>query len=223
MRHEIWVFASIGLVVFFILLQVKMPSPTGAAITKSYGEETYAVRLHDRAIDFFGVADLRFPTGSCMSIVEELYSNIAYAPNMATAGYSTRGIERLSTLSFVIDFDEIFGTIDFVKSPLFLGEQDSDSLISISTEAIVRLPKAVRTTYYVMDLYGISDTYFWVTRGRFSTPTMDCVFVTQNGDALCDCQVHTIKGISVAGITQPSTVETRYKELLGRVIGVPDK
>jgi len=220
MRHQLILFASVGIIMFFVLLNVNIPSPTGGFLTKTYAEEesqTYSMQLHRRAKNFFQVADIVFPPDSCGYMAQELYGNIAFKSVQVTEGFQTNGAERLSTLSFVVDFDDVFGTIDFVRSPRFLAEQNSDNLISISTEAIVRLPKSSRTTYYAMDLYGVSDTFYYVTRGRFSTPTVDCVFVVENGDTMCDCDIHTISGIAVAGITEASAVETRYQDLLRRV------
>ena len=48
---------------------------------------------------------------------------------------------------------------------------------------------------------------FYVQRGRFATPSLDCDFVTQDGIAVCDCKVHSIRDIAVAGIPNPLRVE----------------
>jgi len=224
-KHQVCLTLSIALFLFFTLLSldipgIDVPGPTGGVIVNKYlspeaSEQTRAYTLHHRALDFFDLDGVVFPEGVCIPAAHELYGNVAYVPVDVSAGFSTSGQERTETMSFVIDRHERFGTIDFVKSPTFLSELNADSLISISSEAIVRVPKAERTTYLVMDLYGETvGPFIYITKGRFSTPTTDCIFLVEGGYALCDCDIHTIKGISVAGITAPSPTETRYEVLV---------
>lgn len=218
--RELTLLFGFAMVLGLTLIAAAANPPTGAVQVATYtgpdDEATgvKALRLHDRALDFFNTKELIFPKGVCMPAAHELYGNVAYVPIDVSAGFSTSGTERFSTISFVIDRHERYGTADFVKSPTFLKDQQSDALISISSEAIVRVPKADRTTYLIMDLYGLIDgPYMFVNKGRFSTPTTDCIFVVNNGQAYCDCDIHTIKGIAIGGVTAPPPAEDRYKEL----------
>lgn len=182
--------------------------------------ETRAYSLHSYAMDFFGTSEIVFPPSVCSQNLNDLYSSVARVPLDVSTGFKTSGVERLSTLSFVIDRTEKYGTADFVKSPTFIYPY-VDSLISINTEAVVRVPKETRTTYVVMDLYGASSptprgSLFLVHGGRFSTPTIDCFFVYVNGRTVCDCDVHSIQGIAIGGVTSPPFVEENYATLLNK-------
>jgi hypothetical protein len=219
-KKEMILAVAFVIIATVITFSVQSETPSSAVVVGEYESPqssgiTKAIRLHDRALDFFDVEEILFPRGVCLPAAHELYGSISYVPVDVSAGYSTSGAERTSTYSFVIDRHEKFGTIDFVKSPTFLAHLDVDSLITISSEAIVRVPKAKRTTYMIEDLYAttIGDKMY-IKLGRFSTPSTDCIFVVKEDKAYCDCDVHTIEGISVAGITSPSPVETRYKDLV---------
>ena len=93
-----------------------------------------------------------------------------------------------------------------INGNALIGGYD-DSMISINTEAVVRTPKDTRKTFFNMDLYGVTNQFFYVQRGRFSTPSLDCEFVNQEGTAICECEVHSIRDIAVAGIPNPLRVE----------------
>jgi hypothetical protein len=192
----------------------------GDGITGLAVDDTMAYSLHSHAMDFFGTSELIFPPSQCSQTLSDLYNDVARAPLDVSTGFSTTGGERLSTLSFVIDRTEKYGTADFVKSPTFIYRH-VDSLISINTEAVVRVPKETRTTYVVMDLYGSSSptprgSLFLVQGGRFSTPSVDCFFVYVNGRTVCDCDVHSIQGIAIGGITSAPFVEENYAALLDK-------
>lgn len=191
---------SVGLVVFFALLSFKEPSITGAAITEENGK-SHAMVLHNIITDFFGIQGINFPNGKCGDIAQELYGNIAFNSLDTSAGYGTTGPDRIATLNFVVDRTEKYGTVDMAKGSEIIQDGTTDSFISINTETIVRVPKEVRTTYFSMDLYGISNGAFMISHGSFSTPSVDCTFVTKNSMAICNCVSHPITGIRVAGIT----------------------
>jgi hypothetical protein len=202
MKHQILLFLSVGVIFFFILLNIELPhgnNITGAAIIDET-EDTYAIALAHLVNRFFNIQGIRFPIGSCGDVIRELYSNVAYEGLTATSGFSTDGQHRLATVSFAIEPIDTFGTIDMVKSSILNGE-NVDSFITMSAETIVRVPKDTRSTYLFMDLYGISDGAFNIIRGEFSTPSVDCSFITRDGVAICDCNVHRIYGIEIGGET----------------------
>lgn len=197
MKHQILLIISTALVVFFAVLQLDMPSPTGATIVKPT-EGTYAIAIDHIVNRFFNVAGIRFPLGTCGDVVRELYGNVAYDSLSASSGFGSRGEHRLATVSFAIEQTDTFGTVDMVKSSILNGG-DVNSFITMSVETIVRVPKDTRSTYLFMDLYGVSDGEFKVVHGGFSTPSVDCTFVTKEGTAICDCKAHRIYGIEIGG------------------------
>ncbi len=200
MRHQILISLSAGLVLFFALLNIHIPTgtPTGAVVE---AETTYAFTINHLVKDFFDVEDVIFPIGSCGEVARELYGNIAYTPTDVTSGFSTRGPDRLATIDFVIDRIERFGTIDMAIGESMRLGKPLDSFISINAESIVRVPKDTRSTYYLMDLHASANGLLYITSGQFSTPSVDCDFTTKDGFAICDCQVHRIYGIETGGIT----------------------
>lgn len=194
------------MVVFFALMSMKEPFITGAASTEE-NVKSYAMVLDNVITNFFGIQGINFPNGKCGDIAQELYSNIAFSSLDTTAGYGTTGPDRIATLNFVVDRTEKYGTVDMAKGSEIIQDGTTDSFISINTETIVRVPKEVRTTYFSMDLYGISNGAFIISHGSFSTPSVDCTFITRNSMAICDCVSHPITGIRVAGITGLRPVE----------------
>lgn len=201
MKHQLLVFLSIGMLLFFFLINIgEKPSITGASLIEET-ERTYAIKLHHIANDFFGISGLQFPGGGCGEIAQQLYSQIVSYSLDETSGFSTSGENRLATIGFDMDQKETFGTLDMIKGSVLMNNNPEDSFISISAEAIVRIPKEIKTTYYFMDLYGTSDGVFVVNRGSFSTPTADCSFVVKEGMADCKCNVHRVSGIRTGGIT----------------------
>ncbi len=201
MRHQLLILLSVGIVLFFFFINIgEKPSITGASLMEET-ERTYAVRLHHIANDFFEIDGLQFPEGGCGEIAQQLYSHIVSSSVDETSGFYTSGKSRLATLGFDMDQKDTFGTLDMIKGPVLMNGKPDDSFISISAEAIVRIPKEIKTTYYFMDLYGTSDGVFVVNRGSFSTPTADCSFVVNDGMADCKCNVHRVSGIRTGGIT----------------------
>jgi hypothetical protein len=184
-------------------------------ITSSYGitggavigdAETYAHTPAGRVHEFFGVNGVVFPTQGCGEVASGLYYNIADKTADDMAGFATTGQNKAATINFILDRIRLVGTIDLVQGSM-IDDPYSDSMISINTEAVVRTPKDTRKTFFNMDLYGVTNQLFYVQRGRFATPSLDCEFVTQNGQAICDCEVHAIRDIAVAGIPNPLRVE----------------
>jgi|GEM_PF-1791009 len=188
-----------------------------SSITGNIVEGSSMYSLHSHAMDFFKTSEIVFPPSVCGQSLQDLYDEVARAPLDVSTGFKTTGSERLSTLSFVVDRTEKYGTADFVKSPTFIYP-NVDGLISINTEAVVRVPKETRTTYVVMDLYGASSrsSLFEVKGGRFSTPSVDCFFVNIYNRTVCDCDVHSIQGIAIGGVTSSPIVEENYRALLDK-------
>ncbi len=175
---------------------INIPSLTGLAVRETEERQTYAHTLNDRITRFFGVYAIDFPRGTCTSIVEELFNDLAYRITEITSGYKTTGKERLATINFGVESTESLGTVDLVKGASLINKENTDSYISMHTETVIRLPKKERLTFFAFDLYGTTDVLFKVTKGRFSTPSVDCEFTAQNGIAECDCQTHPLKGFT---------------------------
>lgn len=188
-----------------LILVLDGTSITGGAIigdTQSYSH-TPSHKIHD----FFNIHGVIFPANNCGEIALDLYNNIADKSADDMAGFMTSGTNKAATINFILDRIRLVGTIDMIKGSQLIGDHFSDSMISINTEAVVRTPKDTRKTFFNMDLYGITNQYFHVQRGRFSTPSLDCTFISQNGQAVCDCKAHSIRDIAVAGIPNPLRVE----------------
>jgi hypothetical protein len=207
MKHQLLLFSSVGLVLFFFLVSLDgKPSITGASTTEE-NDASHALVLDNVITNFFGDEHIDFPDGGCGDIAKELYGNIAYSQLDVTAGYATTGSHRIATMNFVVDRTSKYGTVDMAKGSDVIDDGQIDSFISINSETIVRVPKEVRTTYFSMDLYGMSRGMFSVMHGSFSTPSVDCTFFTRDGRAICDCVSHPITGIRIAGITGLRPVE----------------
>jgi len=211
MKHQLLIFASIGLVVFFALLNIDFPalhSPTGNVVDEP---EIYAMTLDDIASRFFNIAYIDFPAGGCGEVASDLYNLVFLQPLDATAGFSTSGNDRLATINFVIGRTEHVGTLDMMNKAPGTGD---NAVLNLNAEAVVNIPKQSRSTFLVMDLHGITgEGKFYVTKGRFSTPSIDCSFITRTDQTVCDCKVHSITGIAVAGITSPTPPPEIYEFL----------
>jgi len=207
MTHQLLVFITFFLVIFFALLNIHVPlshSPTGAVVNDDASDTTnhaYALALDGVVSAFFNTQTIAFPQGDCGDVARDLYNTIAFTSVDTSSGFVTRGPDRVATLNFVTDRTARYGTLDLVNGPSLIGDEGTTSFLSINTETIVRVPKEVRTTYFSLDLYGTTNTQFHVTRGKFSTPSLDCSFVSTGDIALCNCKAHSITGIRVAGIT----------------------
>jgi hypothetical protein len=197
MKHQLLVLISVGIIIFFTLLNVDFPQQSNAltgAYTLDTNDEdnTYAVALHHVISDFFETSQLVFPTGSCGDIAKELFDEIAYTPIEQSTGFSTNKNERIATISFGLD--RTIGILDMMKSDTIL--QEADSMISMGAERVVRIPPdPMRITFFTMDLYGYSRGLFIINRGRLSTPSLNCTFVSRDGKAICDCRTHTVQDI----------------------------
>lgn len=215
MKHQLYTLLTIGVVICFAILQFgESPRVTGAAVVEERGSDAYAVTLHHLLTQFFNVNSIRFPANACAPITESLYTNIAHTPINVNVGYSTQGPERVKTFSFITGRTIHYGTADFVKGTPIINDGESDSLVSLNVESIVRVPKDERTTYLFIDFYGNTQgSEYVVNKGRFATPSTECAFIVRNGNAYCDCEAHTISGISVAGITAYRAPNGYYTEL----------
>ncbi len=212
MKHQFLIFATAGLVVFFALLNVNMPSITGRYVQESH-VDVRAVTLNDIVKDFYGVRYIDFPAGGCGDVAASLYDDVFLRPVDDTAGFSSVGAERIATVNFVIDRTERLGTLDMMLK----SNGGEDAILNVNAEAVVVIPKQTRSTFMLMDLYGTLGDHFYVTRGRFSIPSLDCTFITNDDQTICDCKVHSISGISVAGITSSTPPADVYEFLRKRV------
>jgi len=189
---------------------VDSSSPTGLVVD----EEIHAKNLNNLVNDFFRITNVQFPSGACSLVARDIFYNLVDSPVDVTAGFITDGDERIASVNFVTDRTRKFGTIDLSYGNKLLEEDNANSMISTSTSAIVNVPKRSRVNFLNMDLYGYSDGSFYVNKGRFSTPTMDCAFVRNNGETICDCVSHTISGMEIAGITAYRPPEDMYENLI---------
>ena len=214
MKHQLLIFASIGIIVFFALLNIDIPALSGHSLTGQVVEEpeSYPVTLNDVVKDFFVVSYVDFPSGGCGDVAASLYENIFMRSLDATTGFATTGVDRLATINFVIDRTERLGTLDMMTK----YSDVENAVLNVNAEAVVNVPKQTRSTFAVMDLYGTHTDRFYVTRGRFSIPSLECTFITRNDQTICDCQVHSITGIAVAGITSPTPPPEVYEFLQKR-------
>lgn len=191
MRNEL-LLVAIGLVVFFVLLNLAPgESFTGAATAET---NDYAYTLNHVVTKFFGITSIIFPE-DCGSVAQELYESVAFEPIPELAGFSTVGPDRAATLNFVVDPLRSLGTLDLYKGDILASGQDFDSKISIRTEAAARVPKGIRVNFFTLNLYGVSEGLFVVKRGSFSTPSLACEFNVVNGANICNCNPHSIRDI----------------------------
>lgn len=204
MNDKVIAFVLIIKSIILLLIVMNSFSITGGAVIGD--GEISASAPADKVHEFFGIQRVVFPEYGCGDIARGLYENIAYKSANEMVGFATNGPTRAATINFVLDRIRQYGTIDMIKGKSLIGGFE-DSMISINTEAIVRTPKANRNTFFNMDLYGITNQNFYVQKGRFSTPSLDCTFTNQDGQAICDCKVHSIRDIAVAGIPNPLRVE----------------
>ncbi len=218
MKHQLLLFLSVGLVIFFALINFDKPSLTGAAIIKdNTGSESYAMNMHATVLDFLRVEGISYPSNECTEIARELYVNIARPSAVVTAGFASSGPERVASINFVTEWDDVYGTIDLIHGKNILSDYNADTMMSISVESIVRLPKRARANFFSLDVFGFSRDKFYITEGKFSTPSFDCYFAKENGEFLCDCDAHPIAGIEVAGITgvkAPLDIHAKLQEEL---------
>ncbi|MCX6708257.1 MAG: hypothetical protein NTW67_01220 [Candidatus Woesearchaeota archaeon] len=103
MKHQLLIFASIGIIVFFALLNIDIPALSGHSLTGQVVEEpeAYPVTLNDVVKDFFVVSYVDFPSGGCGDVAAGLYENIFMRSLDATTGFATTGVDRLATINFV--------------------------------------------------------------------------------------------------------------------------
>ncbi len=199
--------AALLLIKSFILLIIVLngTSITGGAVIGS--AKTYAHTPADRINTFFDIAGVVFPAGDCGEVARGLYESTVNKPANEMVGFGTEGPNKAATVNFVLDRIRHFGTVDMIKGRVLINDPVSDSMITVNSEAIVRTPKETRKTFYNLDLYGVTNQFFYVQRGRFAMPSLDCTFFNKEGRAVCDCETHSIRDIAVAGIPNPLRVE----------------
>lgn len=205
MNHKL--ITSLVLIKAIILLIIVLngTSITGGAIIGN--AKTYTLSPADRVHSFFDIAGVVFPAGDCGEVVKGLYESTVNQPSNQIVGFGTEGLNKAATINFVLDRISQVGTMDLIKGRALINDPVSDSMITINSEAIVRTPKETRKTFFNMDLYGVTNQFFYVQKGRFAMPSLDCTFVNQEGRAVCECETHAIRDIAVAGIPNPLRVE----------------
>lgn len=169
-------------------------TPTAQVVKENDERKTFAHNLNDRVTRFFDVYAVDFPRGTCTNIIEELYNNFAYQTTEITSGYKTTAKERIATINFGTEISESLGTIDLIKGKVMTGQDDADSFITMHLESVIRLAREDRRTFIAMNLYGNSKELLSITRGSFSTPSIDCDFTSENGIAECNCRTHALEG-----------------------------
>jgi len=213
MKHQAIIFISVGLVFFFVLLNIDIRTPTGAATS-----ETHAKSLDHVVDEFFNIETIKFPNGACGQIVKDIYNNIALTPLDVKTGFMTEGYEKIASLNFVTDRTRRFGTMDLVYGASTLAADNADSMIATSVSSVVAVPKRSRANFVNMDLYGHTiNGVFYVNKGRFSIPSTECIFVVSNGDAFCECDSHAIASMEIAGITAARPPQGDYEKLMERI------
>jgi len=223
MKHTYLLFGSVLIVALLCVgtgsIRFANPSLTGGVVIDQSGPlSTRAVPLSERVDTFFGTTQVLFPNHACARVAERMYVDITSRPPDVTNGFQTEGAERVSTTNFVTDRYRRYGTIDLVHGESLLEGKDADSAISLNIETSVQVPKAARANYFSMDMYGfITQRNFIVTKARYSTPSLDCAFLTYNGDVECDCNHHAIANIKVAGITAVIPAKDHFEEVIQQV------
>lgn len=216
--HQAFLYLSVLVVLLSALLVVKQSSPTGGFVVKDYSEpqEQFAYTLHTKVAGFFNTPLIVFPQTACGTVAREMYEDIAFRVLDVSTGFENTASERIASVNFVTDRLRRYGTLDMVKGATLLQGYVADSIISINLESVVAVPKEQRANFFSMDLLGYTRDAFYVEKGRFSTPSFDCAFIRYNGDTLCECQAHPIRGIEVAGITGFAPDRDYYQEVIDR-------
>jgi len=213
MKHHQYVLITLGIVFVFVLLKLSPVGLTGLAVTNG----PYAKTVDQMITDFLPITSIEFPKGSCGTVAKELYRDLTKDTMDVKAGFTTRTGDKVASINFVTDRLRRFGTADLIYGPALLIQENADTLISLNVESMVTVPKRSRVNYLALDLYGYSMGKLYVNRGRFSTPSLDCMFISYNGDVECECNAHTIAGIEVAGITQVRPSEEQYDRIRSRL------
>ncbi|RMD58292.1 hypothetical protein D6825_01330 [Candidatus Woesearchaeota archaeon] len=201
--------ASVFLVLLFALLSVRLQTPTGNASNalqplpilqedeESQDRKFHAYTLSDLINKFYKVRAVRFPEGECTRIAAELYHSVVGQTLAVTSGYSTGGNERVATYTY--GTERTIGSIDMIHGRGLVKEQDANSLLTFNAETVVRIPPdPMKMTRITLDLYGQSDGKLYITKGKFTTPALECSFTSDRGVALCDCTAEPINGQSAS-------------------------
>ncbi len=160
--------------------------PVGSGIeTPGYGGYT----LGTWAQKFFKTSKSVFPEGACAQVAEELIYDQLNSYLVVTEDFTTHGPQRISTMMFGIRQDFI-GAMEMVYGKDLIDREDSDIVLDIWVEAIVRLPKTTRTTQIEITLFGkkVGDTIV-IKAGSVDTPIMKCNFDTANVTTLESCKI----------------------------------
>ena len=176
MQHQTLINVILVALLIAAVLTMRAPSPTGATVDLTESDVN-AKRLHDDVKSFFDVQAVLFPNGACGDVAMQLYEDVALRPLDTSTGFSNPGPERISSTNFVIDRLRRYGTLDMIRGENLLEDYDADSALSLSVESVVAVPKAQRMNFLSLDLFGESNGLFLVKRGRFATPSFECIFV----------------------------------------------
>lgn len=191
MKH-LAILGAVGMLGLLSLFLLASSAITGDFVISG---ENRAMTLDSLVTGFFNVESVRFPVGGCGDVARQLYDDVATPSLDVSTGFQTLGSNSVSTINFVIDRTERLGTLDMGKGMALVKGADGDSFISLSVDAVVRVPKALRFTTITLNLHGMHQRDFVVTSGVFTTPSFDCAFRAQDGRAVCDCTMHPQEGI----------------------------
>jgi len=188
MRHPVIITLSFFFITLFTLLQLdmRMPTITGAVIAEEE-PALYAHTLDHVANKLLGTVTFQFPS-SCGQTAQELYDSIAHLPLEVTSGFRTNGENRVASLNF--GMDRYLGTVDIVTGNLNQNNPE-ETLLSLGAHSTIRMPPGIaRITFLRMNLYGNRNGIFVISRGDFSTPSLDCAFTVTGGKTECTCEAH---------------------------------
>ena len=219
MKENYFVVISAILITIFLVGRAGIfDAPTGAATSEAQASVSSALNLHQIMTDFYGGKTFMMPRGPCGDVLQGLYADIAYMPVDVKTGFETDGPERIATFNFIMDRLRRIGTIDMMYGSTLLNNEDANVMVSINLESSASHPKNVRSNFLALDVYGyMSPEGIYVNKGQFSTPALDCIFVSHNGGSTCDCDAHSIGGIEIAGITGAVRDQGKLAALVERV------
>ncbi len=195
MKNTNWQYISYIFVIAFIatIIIVAPTNLTGSGHIIIHEEKpsSYAYTLRDWVYKFFQTEGVVFPTGTCSDITREFLSQFLQKGPSVTEKFATTGIQRVQSLLFGIE-QEFVGAIEMVHGKDLVEQQGSDSILNLWVEGVVRLPKLSRASEMEITIYGEAKDMFYVKKGRFSTPMIECNFTALH-DGTSDCKCSTEK------------------------------
>lgn len=192
MKDKNWQYISYIFVIAFIatILITAPRTMTGGSHISIYEEKpsTYAYKLKDWVYNFFQIENAVFPTGTCADITKEFLTEFLEKGPSVTEKFTTTGSQRVQSLLFGIE-QEFVGAIEMIHGKNLVDREDSDSILNLWVEGVVRLPKLSRASELEVTIYGEASDHFYVKSGKFSTPMLECnFFALPNGASECKCE-----------------------------------